>query len=61
MNNNVNVARLYDNKLQTNIKDFDKDTKSMLTKSVKSLLIKVATMNARKKTTRCYCDSRRKR
>lgn len=49
MDNKVNVARLYDNKLQTNIKDFDKDTKSMLTKSVKSLLIKVATMNARKK------------
>ena len=43
------MSRLYDNKLQQNIVAFDKDTKAKLNTSVKSLLTKIALMNARRK------------
>lgn len=43
------MSRLYDNKLQQNLVLFDKDTKKELNTRVKSLLVKVATQNAKKK------------
>ena len=43
------MSRLYDNKLQQNIVTFDKEIKKELNTKVKSLLVKVATMNAHKK------------
>lgn len=44
------MSRLYYNKLQQNIKDFEKNDKKLLNTKVKSLLIKIANMNARRKS-----------
>lgn len=44
------MSRLYDNKLQQNIVAFDKEIKAELNTRVKSLLTKIALMNARRKS-----------
>lgn len=44
------MSRLYDNKLQQNIVAFDKETKKQLNTQVKSLLVKIASMNSRRKS-----------
>ena len=43
------MSRLYDNKLQQNIVAFDKGIKKELNTRVKSLLVKIATQNTRRK------------
>lgn len=54
------MSRLYDNKLQQNIKDFEKDDKKLLNTKVKSLLVKIANMNARRKSLMVIVSSEEK-